>query len=78
MEQLYTHPCVFVRLPVCLSVCLMSVPRFVCPPKMHIAPQLNLDIHACFFSFEDKLHEGSAVKIDTFSSYIKLTSFEVQ
>jgi hypothetical protein len=32
---------------VCLSVCL-SVPRFVCAPNMHIAPQLQLDIRACF------------------------------
>jgi hypothetical protein len=44
-EQLYTQPCVCV----CLSDdCLMSVPRFVCAPNMHISPQLQLDIRACF------------------------------
>ena len=29
-------------------VCLMSVPRFVLPPNMHLALQLQFNIRSCF------------------------------
>jgi hypothetical protein len=38
---LYTTLCV------CVSDVCLSVPRFVCAPNIHTAPQLQLDIRAC-------------------------------